>query len=311
MDFQFKRLFLMLCIVVLSCSFASIVQADEYPTKPVTMIIPYKAGGSTDTMGRVLAKSLRKELGKPVVVVNRTGGGGTVGATHLKKSEADGYTFMMGGDDIVTWNPLVQEVEFSRKDFRYLAAITEYQNALICLKESPYSSLPELVAYSKKNPGIRCATQTPLDSAVIKHITEKEGLDWTIVSTTGGGEVMQLLFGKKIDISYSGGFHNQYLENITVLASFNKDRLAGSLDKPSIRELGYEVSMPSYVVFMAPAGVPDKVAQKLEKAIIAASQDKDFQTIVEDRMKSPIINVGSAELTEHMIALESEFKALQ
>ena len=299
MNYSVKRLIVFVLFSTLLFSMTSMALAADYPTKPVTMIIPYKAGGSTDTMGRVLAKALRKELRQPVVVVNRTGGGGTVGATFLKNSKPDGYTIFMGASEIPVWNPLVQKVEFSLKDFRYLAAIAQYQNALITLKDKPYKTLPELIEYSKKNPGaIKCAYQTPLDKAVIEHILKEAGVDWRLISTTGGGEVMQLIFGNKIDISYSGGVHNQYLGKIEVLASFNESRLAGAKDKATLKELGYGVSMPSEVFFMTNADVSDAIANKLEKVILAASQDKDFKTIVEERLKAPVINVGSEELTK-------------
>ncbi|THB79216.1 MAG: tripartite tricarboxylate transporter substrate binding protein, partial [Desulfobacteraceae bacterium] len=166
--------FLSLILLAVLLILPVISTADSFPTKPLTMIIPYKAGGSTDTMGRVLAKALRKELGQPIVVVNRTGGGGTVGATFLKNAAPDGYTFFMGASEIPVWNPLVQDVEFSIKDFRYLAAIAQYQNALITLKEKTYKTLPELIEYSKKNPGvIKCAYQSPLDKAVIQYLMEQ------------------------------------------------------------------------------------------------------------------------------------------
>ncbi len=289
----------------------ALAMADAFPSKPVTLIIPYKAGGSTDTMGRVLAKALRKELGQPVVVVNRTGGGGTVGATFLKNAAPDGYTIFMGASEIPVWNPLVQDVEFSIKDFKYLAAIAQYQNALITLKEKPYNTLPELIEYSKKNPGtVKCAYQSPLDKAILKNLIEKTGVDWSLVSTTGGGEVMQLIFGKKIDISYSGGFHNQYLEKLEVLASFNETRLAGAKDKPTLKELGYGVAMPSEVFFMTHVNVPDAIALKLENAILVASTDKNFKIIVEERLKAPVINVGSKELTKMLENMGGMFSTL-
>jgi len=290
---------------------ASVAGADSFPQKPVTMLIPYKAGGSTDTMGRLLAKALRKEFKQPVVVVNRTGGSGTVAATFLKNSAPDGYTFMMGGAEIPVWNPLTQQVEYGLDDFTYLAAIAQYQNALITLKDNPYKNLEELIDYSKKNPGsIKCAYQTQLDKVIIERIMEKAGVEWSLVSTTGGGEVMQLIFGKKIDISYSGGFHNQYPEKLEVLASFNETRLAGAKDKATVKELGYGISFPSEVVFMTNGDVPEDVAAILEKAILAASQDKDFKTLVEERMKSPVIQVGSEELTKTMQGMAETFAEL-
>jgi tripartite-type tricarboxylate transporter receptor subunit TctC len=311
-DLTKRHLFIFTGFVLFSLVFLPLnVLADNFPSKPVTMIVPYRAGGSTDTMARVLAKALKKELGKPVVVVNRKGGGGSVGASYLNNSAPDGYTFMLGGDDIVTWNPLVHKVEFKRDDFRYLAAIAEYQNAIITLNDKPYKTLKELVEYSKSHPGIRYAYQTPLDKKVIDTILKKEGLDWTLVSTTGGGEAMQFLLGDKIDVTYSGGAHNKYRGKITVLSSLNKNRLAGDPDVPTLKELGYGISMPSYVVFMTPVGVPDEIAGKLENAILKASQDKDFKTIVEERLKSPIIKVTSEELGPYMTNLGKELKALQ
>ena len=128
------------------------VSASEFPSKPVTMIVPYRAGGSTDTMARVLAKALRKELGQPIIVVNRKGGGGTVGATFLKTSKPDGYTIMMGADDITTWNPLVQKVEFSRPDFRYIAAITEKASGNPLRASNPHGFGSDQAHCSKRRP---------------------------------------------------------------------------------------------------------------------------------------------------------------
>lgn len=306
-----KALFLCTVFALIIGLGSAAYAATDYPTKPVTMIIPYRAGGSTDTMGRVLAKALKEELGKPVIVVNRKGGGGSVGTTYLKNAEPDGYTFLMGGEDAPVLNPILQEVEFTWKDFCYLAAVTEYQNALVTLSEQPYSTLQELIAYSKEHPGITYASQSPIDIAITKRIMEQEGLDWKIVTTTGGGEAMQFLFGKKIDVSYSGGVHGQYPEKLKVLASYNKNCLAASPDKPSVVELGYGLSVPSYVVFMAPAGVPDEIAKKLENAILKASQDKDFQTIVKDRLQFPIISVTSEELEERIAEMADSFKDLK
>ena len=284
--------------------------AETFPTKPLTMIVPYRAGGSTDTMGRVLAKALKDELGQPVVVVNRKGGGGSLGASFLKNSGNDGYTFLMGGPDITTWNTLVQEVDFTMTDFRYLAAVAEYQNALVAGSDKPYKTLTELVAYSKEHPGISCAVLTPIDTKAINRIMKRENLDWKLVNTTGGSEIVQLLLGKKVDFAYSGGIHARYPQKLTVLASLNKDRLAGASDKPSAFELGYDIVVPSYILFMTPAGVTDEIAKILEEAILKASQSKDFKTIVQDRLKAPIIQVNADSLADYMPKLQEQMKAL-
>ena len=283
--------------------------AGTFPTKPVTMIVPYGAGGGTDTMARVLAKALRKELGQPVVVANRKGGGGSVGAAYLKNAPADGYTFLMGGDDIATWNTLTQNVNFKFEDFRFLAALTEYQQALIAKSDEPYDNLDELIAHAKKNPGMSVAYIGPMDKALIKIMAEKEKLDLKFINVGSGSEIVQLLLGNKLDFSFSGGIHNRYEGKLKVLCSFNKARLGAHPDKPSIYEK-YGINMPSYVLFMTPVGVPDDVARTLENALLKASQDKDFKTIVQERLKAPIINVNAVDLTKDMSKLYEQLKGV-
>ena len=283
------------------------LMAKSFPQKTIKMIVPYRAGGGTDTMARVLAKALKEELGKPIIVVNRKGGGGSVGASFLKKSSADGHTIMMGGDDITTWNPKVQNVDFKPQDFVYLAGVAEYQNALITTSDKPYQSLNDMIEYSKANPGLRYASMFPLEKFVIEKFISKNNLDWKIISVTGGAETAQLLLGGKIDIAYSGGIHTRYEGKLSVLASMNKERLPGAPDKVSLHEM-YGLSIPSYIILMAPAGIPDDVAQTLEKAILKASESHDFKTIVEERMKAPVIRITGAELATHIRALDKNLQ---
>lgn len=285
--------------------------AEAFPTKPITLIVPYRAGGGTDTMSRVLVKALKDELGQPVVVVNRKGGGGAVGATFLKNAAPDGYTILMGGDDIPTWMPLAQDVDFTGKDFRYLAAVADYQNAIITTAEQPYKTFEEMVAYAKENPGLAVADQGSITTMFFSILREKEGLDLKVIPTGGGAEVVQLMLGGKVDVAYSGGIHSAYPDELIVLASLNKARLAGAPDAPTFEELGYGLSMPSYIAFMAPAAVPDEIAAKLEAAILKASQSDDFRKIVEQRLQSPVLSVGSAELTAHIESLTEQFKVME
>lgn len=311
MQMKHLKLFFIISLVGIMCLLAIPLTAiaDTFPKKPVTLVVPYRAGGGTDTMARILAKALKKELGQPVVVVNRKGGGGSVGASYLKNSPADGYTIMMGGDDIPTWNPLSQNVDFSLKDFRYLAALAEYQNALITRSDKPYKTLDEMIAYSKEHPGLRYASQLPMEKRLIEVLMEKNNLDWKMINVGGGSEMVQLLLGNKIDIAYSGGIFSRYPKKLTVLASLNKARLASAPDAPSLHET-FGISMPSYVVFMAPAGIPDDVAMVLEKGLLKAGQSKDFKTIVEDRLKSPIISIGAADLEGYMTNLNKQLQEM-
>ena len=177
-------------------------------------------------------------------------------------------------------------------------------------KGAPFTTFEELAAYAKSNPGIRLAHVGGITKPFIDHFVEQSGIEAKVIATGGGSEIMQLLLGDQIDAAYSGGIHNKNPEQWEVLGSFNANRLASSPDKPTFKEAGYGMSMPAYVVIMTVAGVPDDVAAALEAALLKASKDPDFLTIVEERLKAPALSVGSAELTSYMDDLHGTFRNL-
>jgi len=285
--------------------------AGDYPAKPITMIVPYGAGGGTDTMGRVFAKALGDELGQPVVVVNRKGGGGAVGASFLKAADTDGYTFLMGGiDEIAAWIANSREVDFDKDDFRYLGSVANYQNALVAPTKQPFSSLTAFVEHAKANPGTPVVSQGGMDRLFLTMLADKEGLDLKMVPTSGGAEAMQMLLAGNAVLSYSGGVHANYEGTIAVMASLNGTRLSGAPDAMTFVEAGYNLTMPSLIGFMAPAGLPDDIAATLEAAILKAGASEDFKIIVEERLKSQVDLVSAADTTSFVMALEQTLRPL-
>ncbi len=271
--------------------------ADNYPSKPVTLVVPYKAGGSTETMARVYAKALEKELGQPVIVKTRPGGGGAVGATVVAKSAPDGYTLLFAAATALLWPPLTLNVEYTPDSFRWVGSITEYQQALISTPDKPYKTFDQLIAHAKKNPGMNFADQSALSRAFINYIGKKEGIKWTAIPTKGGGEMVPFLLGGKVDVAWSGGVHQKFGDKMHVLASFNATRLAQSPDAPSLKEI-YGISMPSYAVIVVPKGTPDDIAGKIEAALQRAGKDKAFDDIVSNKLKFPNQFIGSEKLNQ-------------
>ncbi len=284
-------------VVAMSAIFATptTALAGSYPSKPVTLVIPYRAGGSTETMARIFSRALGKELGQKVIVVTRPGAGGAVGSTFVSAAPADGYTLLFVALWSLTWTPLTQkDVQFGLDSFRYIAGITEYQQALVATPDQPYKTFAELISYSKDNPGLNVADQGGMSKAFVNFIAKKAGVDWTAIPTKGGGEMIPFLLGKKVDFAWSGGVHTKYGDKIIVLASFNADRLASAPDAPAIKEL-YGVSMPAAAIIVAPAGVPDDVARTVEAAIKKAMDDPAFGDILA-KLKFPKKFVGSDKL---------------
>lgn len=296
----------MVSLTVLAATL-SVANAADYPSKPVTLVIPYKAGGSTETMGRVLGKALGKELGVPVVIRTRPGAGGAVGLTEVAAAPADGYTLSFVATASLLWPPLAQKVEYDLKSFTYVAQVTEYQQAIVVKGDSPFNSLKDLIAHSKQNPGLNYADQSAMSRAYINYIGKTEGVKWTGVPTKGGGEMVPFLLGGKVDFAWSGGVHNRFGEKIKVLASMNSSRLSASPDAPSIKE-DYGISMPSQAVIVAPAGLPAAVSERLQAALKAATADSGFVTLLQDKLKFPVKFVESSVLQSDIKATVAALK---
>ncbi len=269
-----------------------------YPEKPVTLVIPYRAGGSTETMARVFSIALGSELGQKVIVKTRPGAGGAIGSTEVSKANPDGYTLLFAAATSLLWPPMTQKVEYDLNSFTYVGQITEYQQAIVARADAPFNTFEELVEHARKNT-LNYADQSKMSRTYINFIGQQEGVTWTGIPTKGGGEMVPFLLGGKIDFAWSGGIHNRYGDKMKVLISMNPGRLIASPDIPSVQE-GYGISMPSQAVIVVPSGTPINVVKKLEKAISAATKDKDFSDLVTNKLKFPVKFVGSEQLTKEI-----------
>lgn len=276
---------------------APMAMAADWPTRPLTMVIGFAAGGSTDIQGRVLANAMEEFLGQPVNVVNQPGGGSAVAFTRLKNTEADGYTFLFGGTTALTFTPIITPVEYEIDDFEYLAAVALGQNAIVTSAEQPFSTFDEIIAHGRENP-MTYAQQTPLDEAIIRAIAEEEGLDLAIVPTGGGGGMAPLVLGREVDFAYSGGTHAQYTPTgeMVVAAFMSAERSPFYPETPTLIELGYDYSIEDYRTIIVPTGVPQDVKDRLIAAAEFASTHQAFVDITEGNTFFPVVFIGQDEM---------------
>ncbi|MEE9465885.1 MAG: tripartite tricarboxylate transporter substrate binding protein [Candidatus Neomarinimicrobiota bacterium] len=306
---SWKALTVVVTATVITAALICVPAYAAFPDKPLTVVVPYKAGGSTDTMIRVLAKALAKEVGQPVVVQNRPGAGGAVGGMYIKNRPPDGYAFLVGSVSIPTWSPIHDKVDFTVEDFTYLGSITEYQQAMITTPDKPFKTLEELIAYSRKNPGLTFADQSSISKHVILYVAKQEGLDWRAVPTKGGGGMVPMLLGGHLDFAWSGGVHQRYGDKMIVLASCNPGRLAASPDVPALSEK-YSISIPSLVVVMGPKGIPADRVKFLENALRnASSNDPAFVKLLKENLKFPLKFRTGAEVEAQLPNLIKQLKA--
>ncbi|MCE8025014.1 MULTISPECIES: Bug family tripartite tricarboxylate transporter substrate binding protein [Halomonadaceae] len=292
---------------------ATAVNADDFPSQPLTMVIGFGAGGSTDIQGRVLANVLEEELGQPVNVVNQPGAGMGVALTRLTNNTDDGYTFLYGPSSPLTFAPLAMETDYELDDFRYVGAVSLAQAGFVTGEDRPFGdSWEELVEYARENPGVSYATQTAQDRLIIDYIAEQEGLDLRIVPTEGGAGMAPLILSGDVDFAYSGGTHSGYADSgeMPVLLSLAADRLVAFPDAPTLVEAGYDITPGDILMAVLPHDVSDERAERLAEALEAATQDERFIEVTEERLLLPVQYMNEEELTDTLYEQRDAFAAL-
>ena len=276
--------------------------ADNFPSKPLSMVIGWGAGGSTDIQGRVLANVLSEELGQPVNVINRPGAGGSVALQQLVNDRNEGYTFVFGTSMSVTFSPLATPTNFDVDSFTYVAGVTLGQSAIVTGPNTPFSSWEEFIEYAKANPGVSYATQLPFDRLLVDYIAKQEGLDVRVVPTSGGAGMAPLILSGDVDFAYSGGTHSGYADTgeMPVLVSLADERLVAFPDAPTLREAGYAIDPGDIRVVMVPKNTPQERVDRLAEALKAATQDPRFIEITEERILMPVVYMDGEEVHEDL-----------
>ncbi|MCH8550316.1 MAG: tripartite tricarboxylate transporter substrate binding protein [Natronospirillum sp.] len=274
-------------------------QASDWPERPLTMVIGFNPGGSTDIQGRVLANVMEDYLGQPVNVVNQPGAGSAVAFTRLANNTDEGYTFLFGGTTALTFTPIISDVDYEIDDFEYLAALAVGQNAIVTSAEQPFETFDDIIEYGRDNP-MTYAQQTALDQAIIENVAEEEGLDLSIVPTGGGGGMAPLVLGKEVDFAYSGGTHAQYTPSgeMVVAAFLSAERSPFYPDVPTLMELGYDYSIEDYRTIIVPEGIPDEAREALISAAEYASESERFRETTEDNTFFPVVFIGQDEMED-------------
>ncbi|MBP1845760.1 tripartite-type tricarboxylate transporter receptor subunit TctC [Rhizobium petrolearium] len=259
----------------------SLAQADDYPSKPITLYIGYGPGGQTDVVGRGVAKVLADQLGVPINVVNKPGAGGALAASQLKKEAPDGYTAMFHTNSVVDADPFMSaRINFKPDDFDYAGMVTAFQQGLAAPKDAPYDSIQEYVAWAKKNPGSVFGSLSPLSKMYIDQIAKREGLDVNVMPLASGSEMINALLGKQAALVLSGGIHYRYPEETKTIVATTTFRHVSAPDVGTIDEAGYGLGIDARTTLILPKGTPRDILGKLSTALKATETDEEFKAIV-------------------------------
>src|SRR5882757_8062893 len=275
--------------------------AQNYPTRPITMVIPFAAGGPTDVLGRVVAARMSDILGQQIVVENATGAGGMTGANRVKTSAPDGYTILLGtvGTQAQVQNLSKKPLYDAGKDFLPVALLGEVPLVLIVRKDLPVSNIKEFVEYAKKNQDKMSFASSGAGAAVhlgTVLLNSSIGVNITHVPYKGSAPAMQDLQGGRVDYMteiVSTAFPQIQGNAVKAIAALAPQRIKNLPDLPTAREGGVNVDAYTWNAIFLPNNTPDAVAKKLNGAAIEAMKSPQVRekleplgvTIVtEDRM---------------------------
>lgn len=260
-------------------------EAPKFPTKPITLVCQFAAGGSTDLLARALASSASKLLGQPVVVENKVGASGTIGTDYVLKSKPDGYTLLTTSTGNFTSTPLVQKVPYDpNKDVKHIINIATHQIILVVHADSPWKTLEEFVAYVKANPGkVKYGQNSPGGTThmAMESFRKAAGLDMKMVPFGGGAsEVVAALLGKHVDVAVmhpqEAGEH-AVTGTLKPLTVFAEKRIKTMPNVPTAKEKGFNVVMGVTKGISGPAGLPDDIAVKLHDTFKKVMDDPEFK----------------------------------
>ncbi|MDM0089598.1 MULTISPECIES: tripartite tricarboxylate transporter substrate binding protein [unclassified Variovorax] len=257
-----------------------------FPSKPITIIVPFSAGGTTDILARVVGLHMGTDLGQPVVVDNRAGAGGNIGGQAAARAPADGYTLFMGtvGTHAINQS-LYKKMPFDPiKDFAPLSRVAMVPNLLVVNPGQPYKSVKELIAYGKANPGkinfgsSGNGSSIHLSGELFKQMT---GVDMQHVPYRGSAPAVSDLLGGQISVMFDNmpsAIQHVKGGKLRALAVTTAKRSPALPDVPTIAEAGvpgYEAT--SWFGLLAPAGTPAPIVAKLNAAILKALADPEVK----------------------------------
>ncbi len=271
-----------------TCTWASHVHAQPYPTKPVRMVITYPPGGNTDLVGRALAQKLGESIGQLVIVDNRGGAGGVMGTMITKQSAADGYTIMLGTSAGMVTNPLLSsKLTYDPvRDFAPVSMVVIVPQLLVTNPQLPVKNVRELIALAKAKPGYLSAgssgvgTPNHLGTEMLKGLA---GVDIVHVPYKGGGPAIVDLLGGQIHMAFSSVpsvLPHVKAGRLNALGVGSAKRSPSLPNIPTIAEAGvrgYEYS--TWYGIFAPAGTPRAIIAQLNAQIVralAASELNDY-----------------------------------
>ncbi|RPJ45769.1 MAG: tripartite tricarboxylate transporter substrate binding protein [Betaproteobacteria bacterium] len=303
-----KKILTMFMLAAISFAAAA---AEQFPTRPIRVIVPYAPGGNVDISARIIAPPLGEALGQTVVVDNRPGAGGNLGAALVAKATPDGYTLLVGSSGPLSVNPVIfKNLPYdSLKDFAPISTVQAVPLVLLASPKSGFNSVADLIAAAKSRPGkvtMASAGAGTTNHFAIELFASMAGVKVLHVPYKGSGPALSELLGGQVDtmidqLAASIGYVKD--GRLKVLAVTTPQRAAALPNVPTLDELGYKGYQASTLLgLLAPAGTPKPVVAKLNAAVRKVMDN----SAVAERFRGLGANPGASSPEEFSTRIRDE-----
>ncbi|MGV2862787.1 Bug family tripartite tricarboxylate transporter substrate binding protein [Achromobacter sp. ESBL13] len=280
-----KRLCTYLAALLLPCSMAQAASADAYPAKAITIVYPYAPGSASDTMTRLLAESMSKRLGQPVIVDSKPGAGGSIATEHVVRAAPDGYTLLLSASGTISVNPHIYKLRYSTlDDLAHISIAVEVPFVFVVNKTFPAQTYAAFKALDGSKPGGLTSANAGLGTQA--HLTQAAfaklaGLNLSIIGYKGAAPAVNDILGGHVDSMMDNAASQiPYVTagKTTALFVTSDYRFSGYPQVPTAKEVGVTGLVPAgWFGLAAPKGTPPAIVDKLHDAVAASLKEPDMQ----------------------------------
>lgn len=277
---------------------ATATLAADYPAKPVTIIVPFSAGGGTDITTRTLAGPMAEALGIEIVVKNTAGAGGTIGAAETARTRADGYTIGMMPVGPMTTQPHLRALPYNPDSFDYICQSYSAPSSLVVRKDSPFNSLQDMVDHAKTNPGTLNYGVQAVGS--IPHVAglglaAATGADFTFIPYKGSAPTFKAMLDGSVDMFVAHiSFLTKNADQVKSLAMLTSSRVSTAAELPTATDQGVPMHFPIWGGLVAPKGIPADAKAALVAACQTAMNSEAFSSRMAE-LRMPVAFMGSED----------------
>jgi tripartite-type tricarboxylate transporter receptor subunit TctC len=317
MKLSFRYLSFISFVALLSYFNSPVLAQENWPNRPITMVIPFPPGGVADTVGRPVADALSRSLGQPVIVENRAGAGGGIGMAAVAKSKPDGYTILMALSSISIIPEadkiLGKQPSYQLDQLKPIARFTADPTVLVVRSDSPWQNYQQFIAAMRKSPGkynYGSSGNYGTMHVPMEMLKADQKFFMVHIPYTGAGPAIVGLLGGQVDAIATGPSSIvQHIKSgrVRALAHWGEGRLGSLPDVPSFKEMGVGIQFAQWAGLFVPSGTSDAITNKLREATKAASTDDKVRSVI-NAAGSPIQYLDAPEFQSY---LDADAKQMQ